>query len=207
MMLLPETFVCLLQMWDGGQLNAVEPHLVCNRVPQVLIQIVNQTLLCQKEDGTWGPEPCPERDAYAILTLLAMTSLPHVNVYELRIQSAIQSGRHALLQCESQWTEPQYLWIEKVIYESSALAETYCISAMNAQFGTHQWTDSFKKTAEKYHKNIIRLSKFLSSLPSLRKEPSWKILISVVEGFSFLPQLLDRDMRFSLDSDQLRTDT
>ena len=190
-MLLAETFVRLLQMWDGGRLNAVEPHLVCSRVPQVLIQIANQTLLCQKGDGTWGPEICPERDAYAILTLLAVTSLPHAKIYELKIQSAIQSGRHALLQCESLWAEPQYLWIEKVIYGSSALAETYCVSAMNAPIGTHQWTDRFKKEAGIHSQKIMRLSKFLSSLPTLRKEPSWKILVSVVEGFSFLPQLLD----------------
>ena len=190
-MLLAETFVKLLQMWDGGQLNAIDPHLVCNRVPQVLIQIVNQTLLCQKGDGTWGPEICPERDAYAILTLLAVTSLPHVKVFELKIQSAIQSGRHALLQCESQWAEPQYLWIEKVTYGSSALAETYCISAMNAKFGTHRWTNSFEKRAGFHSRNIMRLSKFFGSLPTLRMEPSWKILVSVIEGFSFLPQLLE----------------
>lgn len=191
MMLLAETFVRLLQKWDGGQLNAIEPDLVCNRVPQVLIQLVNRKLLSQKSDGTWGPEVCPERDAYAILTLLATTSLPHVRAFELKIQSAIHSGRHALLQCESQWAEPQYLWIEKVIYGSSALAETYCISAMNAKFGTHQWTDRFEKIAGSHSRNIMRLSKFFSSLPTLRKEPSWKILVSVVEGFSFLPQLLD----------------
>ena len=178
-------------MWDGGHLSAVEPHLVCNRVPQVLIQIANHTLLCQERDGTWGPEICPERDAYAILTLLAVTSLPHVKLFGLRIQSAIQSGRHALLQYESQWAEPQYLWIEKVAYGSSALAETYCVSAMNAQIGTHQWTDRFKEAAGIHSQKIMRLSKFFSSLPTLRKEPSWKILVSVVEGFSFLPQLVD----------------
>ena len=191
MMLLAETFVRLLQMWDGGQLNAIEPQLVCNRVPQVLIQIVSQTLLCQERDGTWDPEICPERDAYAILTLLAVTSLPHIRVFELKVQSAIQNGRHALLQCESQWAKPQYLWIEKVTYGSSALAETYCISAMNAKFGTHQWTEMFEKTVGFHSRNIMRLTKLFSSLPTLSKEPSWKILVSVVEGFSFLPQLLE----------------
>ena len=153
---------------------------MCSRVPQVLIQIANQTLLCQKGDGTWGPEICPERDAYAILTLLAVTSLPHAKIYELKIQSAIQSGRHALLQCESLWAEPQYLWIEKVIYGSSALAETYCVSAMNAPIGTHQWTDRFKEEAGIHSQKIMRLSKFFSSLPTLRKEPSWKILVRVI---------------------------
>ena len=85
MMLLAETFLTLLQMWDSGQLNAVEPHLVRNRVPQALIQIAKQTLLCQKRDGTWCADFSPERDAYAILTLLAMTSLPHVKLFELII--------------------------------------------------------------------------------------------------------------------------
>ena len=36
-----------------------------------------------------------------------------------------------------------------------------------------------------------RVPRFSSSLPTLRREPSWKILVSVVEGLSSLPRLLE----------------
>ena len=62
---------------------------------------------------------------------------------------------------------------------------------MNAQIGTHQWTNGYKKAAGIHSQSSTRLSRLSSSLPTLRREPSWKILVSVVEGLSFLPRLLE----------------
>lgn len=66
MMFLAEALTQLLVVWDQGLLKTLPEALIRDRIPVMLPQILNRTLLAQTEGG---PERCPEITAYGILTL------------------------------------------------------------------------------------------------------------------------------------------
>ena len=176
-------------MWDSGRLDIGDLGLIQTRISRVLIQILNQVLLVQNNDGTWDTGKSPEVNAYAILTLVALGCLPQVKQLEYQIQSAINGGRQALMLHEGEWIEARHLWIEKVTYGSSALSESYCLAAMNAPFSSHAWSSKMDQLALINIERIPRMAHFIGSLNKYSNEPRWKILASVIEGFSYLEQL------------------
>ena len=179
----------LLRLWDDAHLELLNRSLIQDRICRVLIQILNQTMMSQNANGTWDSGSSPEITSYSILTLIALKDLPHAKLLEFQIQSAIQSGRQALLLAETRWDEPQYIWVGKVLYGSKILAESYCLAAMHAPVLIHTWNDKVGKIVGMHTKSIVRLSEFFNGLEQYSSEPSWKIVASVVEGFSYLSQL------------------
>ena len=189
MMLLAQTLMRLLRLYDDGSLCIGAEYLIQVRLHVVLIQILNQTLMSQNTDGTWDSNPSPEICAYAILTLVALQCLPQADLLESKTRSAIESGRQALLKSENEWTTPEYIWIEKVTYGSSALSEAYCMAAMNAPCRMLPWNEETKDLIAIPLKQAMMLRVFFNNLPEYLGQPGWKILASVIEGFAYLPQL------------------
>lgn len=189
MMLLAETLMHLVQLWNDGTLELLPQGLVQDRILVVLIQILNRTLFTQHANGSWSVENSPEVNAYSILTLLALQDLPHARPIKSKIQSAIQAGRQVLVQTQHQWDKPQYLWVEKVMYGSSVLAETYCLAAMNSSGSHHVWSDKIEKSITMTTFDAMNLSHFFNRLPEYSDLPGWKIISSVVEGSLYLQQL------------------
>lgn len=75
MMLLAEALAQLLSLWDEGLLEELPETLLPDRIPVVLIQILNRTLLTRHPNGSWGVNDSPETTAYAILTLAVVSPL------------------------------------------------------------------------------------------------------------------------------------
>ncbi|KAI4203864.1 MAG: hypothetical protein LQ350_001486 [Teloschistes chrysophthalmus] len=190
-MLLAQAMMQLMRLWDSCLLKLSSRDLIQLRVCRILIQILNRTLFSQNRKGTWSSEDPSESDAYCLLTLLALDGLPLVALLAMKVRSAIQTGRQALLLSESKWGKPQRIWVGKTMYGSCTLTESYCLAAMNAPFSTHRWEDNVKAIMGPYTRNVLQLCRFFSSLPEYSTDPQWMILASILEGFSFFPQLKD----------------
>lgn len=189
MMLLAEAFVDLLQLWDKGTLKLQPEHLLRDFIPVILIQILNRTLLTQSYEGGRSTHESPEISAYAILTLVAVSTLPWFDLLETEIQSALEAGWRFLSLSQHEWTKPSYIWIEKVTYGSSNLSEAYCLAAMNARKPPVAWSDRVKNLVHISAGSIGKVCEFLSSLKVYQDEAIWKLRASALEGLAFLPRL------------------
>ncbi|MCJ1349833.1 hypothetical protein MMC31_008074 [Peltigera leucophlebia] len=189
MILLAEAFVDLLQLWDKGTLKLQPEHLLRDFIPVILIQILNRTLLTQSSEGGRSTHESPEISAYAILTLVAVSTLPWFDLLGTEIQSALEAERQFLSLSQHEWTKPSYIWIEKVTYGSSNLSEAYCLAAMNARKPPVAWSDRVSNLVHISAGSICKICEFLSSLEVYHGEPIWKLKASALEGLAFLPRL------------------
>jgi len=188
-MLLAEALTRLLYLWDVNVLSDIPDELVRDRIPVVLIQILNQTLLNEASGRGWSSKTSPEILAYRILTLKAVHSLPsHALLYD-SILFDIHSGQQILSQCQDDWAKPAPLWIEKVTYGSTILSEAYCLASMFTLQPSHKWSPRVISLLEMPEKAILKTTKFLGTLTCFQSEPHWKLRASAIEGFTFLPQL------------------
>lgn len=189
MLLLAEGLLHLLQLYDEGRVQMLPEALMQHRIPIVLTQVMNRTLLTQASDGGWSSADSPEITAYAVLTLAVISSLPWIASLTTEVNSAIAAGRRFLWQAQENWTAPQYLWIEKVTFGNSSLSETYCLAAMNVPTFTCSWSGRVKDFATIPEKRIMGLSQFFATLEVFQNEPLWKLKASAIEGCLFLPEL------------------
>lgn len=189
MMLLAEALTELLVVWDKGPLKTLPEELIRDRIPVILIQILNRTLLAQTAAGAWSPNGCPETTAYGILTLKALQSLPWHRSLQEAVVSGIRSGQQFLDQSEDDWIKPAYVWIEKVTYGSARLSEAYCLAAMKDSVTSHAWSERVKSLVNIPEKRLSKLLQLFSSLRDFQNEPRWKLVASALEGYTFLSQL------------------
>lgn len=189
MMLLAEAFIQLLVVWDKGLLKSLPEALLRDRIPVVLIQILNRTLLAQNTSGAWSLEEWPETTAYGVLTLMTVCSLPWYAPLKAIAISAARSGQGFLDQSKAGWTKPAYVWIEKVTFGSAMLSEAYCLAAMKASETSYNWSDDVKGFIDISEKHVSKLIQLFSTLAVFQPEPRWKLTASVVEGSAFLPLL------------------
>ena len=188
MMLLAETLIRLLELCDESVLH-LSPTLLQERMPVVLIQIVNRTLLTQSDVGTWDDEKSPEVTAYGVLTLRALSSLPWLITIKERINFAIEAGQQWLIQSKDNWKQPQHLWIEKVTYGSGRLSEAYCLAAMSPFLSSHVWSEQISGLVKSSQKLGSKISTMVSKIDTYHDQPSWKLNAVVIEGTAFLPLL------------------
>ena len=188
-MLLAEALIRLLELWDTGVLDGLQETLLRDRIYIVLIQILNRTLLAQNPAERSGADHCLEATAYGILTLSAISGVPGIAFHQNEVTSAIQGGQNILDRSRGQWAKPQYLWIEKVTYGSHNLSEAYCLAAMTPPKNCHVWSDKVKNLFHVPEEAVRNNSRFLSTVRIFNAVPFWKIQASVIEGYTFLPQL------------------
>lgn len=157
--------------------------LLQDRIPVTLIQILNQTLMAQSPDGSWGLDRSPETTTYAVLILKSISSIPWADNFVGDILSAVQRGQHFLNNRRGCWTEPQYLWIGKVLYGLPTLSEAYCLAATNYYIRSYIWTENMKASVETPKKAAAKVSHVFYSLQVLQPEPFWKIRACVYKVY------------------------
>lgn len=195
MMLLAESLVRFLELWDKDHIHMSPGALLRDRIPVTLVQILNRTLITQNLDGSWGLKPSLEITAYAVMTLKVIVSLPWLEAIAEGTSSAIVIGQDFLREGIDGWSKPQHLWIEKVTYGSQYLSEAYCLAAVFDQRAFNTWTDRTSDLLAVSKKAATKVSQLLASLRVCRTVPRWKILAYVLEGMSFLPGLLSTGAR------------
>ncbi|KJZ70866.1 hypothetical protein HIM_09731 [Hirsutella minnesotensis 3608] len=81
------------------------------------------------------------------------------------------------------------VWVEKVTYGSTVLAETYCLAASKATPLTFHLGDSVSRFRKVSTCRVDHFVNFFARLPLFSKEPSWRLRASIVEGLMFVPEL------------------
>ena len=188
-MLLMSAFVSLLTLWDKRLLDNLPQDLLRDRIPMVLTQVLNRILITQEPAGFWQSENSLEHTAYSILTLKNVESLPWLAPLRRAITSAIQKGQEFLILSKQSWTDPQFLWIEKVSYGLPSLSEVYCLAAVHSFDHAQFWSGRVCDLIEVPQKALLHLTRFFSTLDMFHNVPQWKIQASLLEGLLFLPQL------------------
>ena len=189
-MLLSQALTRLLHIWDIDKLDAIPDALLRERIPMVLIQILNQTLFARAERAGWATKGFPETTAYEILTLKSVATLPWNSSLHDVVTSAIYSAEFMLSQSKRDWTSPARVWIEKVIYGCDTLSEAYCLAAMRSLHESPSvWGSKVNNLLSISEDAVSKLVKMCSGLQNFRDEPLWRLKASAVEGLAFLPQL------------------
>lgn len=189
-MLLAETLVKLLEVWDRGYLTKLPTALLQDRLPVTLVQLLTRTLNDQAfETATLGEESIEIR-AYAIITLKTLCSLPWPGTLSQEILSRIRQGQQSLDDHRAAAYGPQYVWVEKVTYGSLNLTEAYYLAAMHPPKTEYAWTEKVKKLIPTMPTQEKKITHMFSKLRCFESEPTWKICASVLEGLTFLPQLI-----------------
>ena len=129
-MSMARSLIDLLQAWESGQLPQIQLELLQEKVIPTLFQCLIRTLQSQRTDGAWSRKGPREETSYAVLTLVNLYVLPLAQHFHAQMRSGIDRGRSFLKGSDAQ--KPEYLWIEKVTYGSTNLAETYILVASNA---------------------------------------------------------------------------
>jgi hypothetical protein len=135
-MLLTETLLAALRLWDTGILSDDSTvELITSRIPKMALQMLIRTLSIQIKDGSWASSV--EVTAYGVLTLKRMKSLPWNEDLKTLVDRAISKGIGFLETNESRWDIPDLIWIEKTTYGSSILSQTYCLASVTAFTSSH----------------------------------------------------------------------
>ncbi|KAL9122767.1 MAG: hypothetical protein Q9187_000684 [Circinaria calcarea] len=207
--------VRLLRVWDSGRLSGLSdklaiPSRLSDQIPVVLFQILVRTLRSQDPTVSWGSQS-HETTAYAVLTLVYLSSLPWASALKPEIEAAIASGRLFLGQFISSgsWLEePDQIWIEKVSYGSTVLSQTYCLAAMNAPMADDMWGNAVLDLTSVPLKSVEGFLHFFSRLPLFQtpEKSKWKLRSLLIEGYLFLPRLkrISRDIfpRYKMTEDK-----
>ena len=189
MMLLAQALTQLLRAWDTGLLKTLPEALLRDRIPVILIQILNRTLLAQTASGAWGFQERSETTAYGILTLVTIYSIPWLTPLQDIATFAARSGQEYLERSQASWTKPSYNWVEKVTYGSARLSEAYCLAAMKVSQASYKWSNEMVCLIDMPKEPVSKLVQLFSTLESFQSEPRWKLMASVLEGYAFLSQL------------------
>ena len=182
-MLFTQALLHLLKLWDDGLLSSLPVDLT-ERIPVILCQILIRTLKSQNSDGSWGPTQ--EETAHSVLTLARLSSITFPDPLQLRIMSAVESGREYLRSCHG---KPEYLWIEKVTYYLDTLSEGYCLAALNISTPPLHLSYKIGAMFAVPMEKITKFTKFYSQLPLFKGSAQWKIQAFLIEGHLFQPLL------------------
>jgi hypothetical protein len=188
-MLMSQSLMKLLEMWDEELLPGLDGDLIHNELPLVLFQALSRTLQRQRASGFWGRTDSPEETAYSLLAIAALSSLPFITPLDEDIQNAIHKGRTALESLTVAVSTAEYLWIEKVTYSSPILCETYILAALHATAQLEKHVYRHQPTEVINMKKVNKFLPFYQKLRTIGTLPAWRIRISLMEGCLFAPFL------------------
>jgi hypothetical protein len=188
-MLMSQSLMKLLEMWDKEILPGLNGDLIHDELPLVLFQALSRTLQRQRASGFWGKTDSPEETAYSLLAIAALSSLPFIRPLDEDIQNAIHKGRAALESLTGAVSTAEYLWIEKVTYSSPILCETYILAALHATAQLEKHVFRHQPTEVMNMKKVNKFLPFYQKLLTIGALPAWRIRISLMEGCLFTPFL------------------
>src|SRR2546423_3846241 len=188
-MLMSQSFVKMLEMWDKDLLPGVDADLIHIEIPRVLFQALSRTLQRQQANGFWGRTDSAEETAYSLLAIAALASLPFVRPVDEDIENAVRKGRLALESLTGAISTAEYLWIEKVTYSSPILYEAYILAALNATNQLENYVYRHQPTDQINIKKVNKFLPFYQKLLTIGTLPAWRIRISLMEGCLFAPFL------------------
>ena len=161
-------------------------------MPIVVIQILGKIISSQNDDGSWGLQNSADSTTYAVLALTTIINLPYLQVLKAEGQHAIEKGRQALLLMRDLWTKPIYPRFSRGDAEPSIILEAYSLAAIEKAPVEHSSSEKTMMIAEKQTQEVLKFSKYFSSLHYMKGESFSMIKATILEGTFYIPLLKSR---------------
>ncbi|KAL9051002.1 MAG: hypothetical protein Q9162_006297 [Coniocarpon cinnabarinum] len=189
-MLLAQAIVKALVYWEAGQLTQLDGTGALDDMILVAFRLLVRLLITQNKEGSWGSRGAREETSYAILALTNLAGLQLATFLKQQIHAAFDQGRQFLETSHPDaLQEPEFLWVEKVLYASSNLSEAYRIAILQSVSAPLQNLSLGKDIAHVDAGKMAKFAVFSQKIPMLAREPRWLTLASWLEGQLFLPKL------------------
>lgn len=186
------------ELWDSEIIlnDGVQPEFettVREDIPLITLQMLIRTLSSQTDDGSWSNSA--EITAYALITIRYLIDLPWCTLIGIddHVRHSFDRGAEFL---RREPPTPAFVWVEKVTYGTSLLAEAYCLAARNIHGKTsgssaYSWGPKLRDITSNIvaPKKLEGFAHFFGRLPLFSKEPLWRLRSSIVEGYMLLPNL------------------
>lgn len=163
-----------------------------DQISIVVVQILAKIISSQNEDGLWGPHDSVDSTTYALLTLITIVHLPYLQIVSVEAQYAIERGRQALFLMRDLWTKPSYPFSGTDGAESSVILEAYALAAMKKALVEHSSSEKTLLTADKRTQQVLKFSRYFSSLQYMQKQSFPMIKATILEGVFYIPLLKSR---------------
>ncbi|GKZ36717.1 hypothetical protein AbraIFM66950_007914 [Aspergillus brasiliensis] len=187
-MLFAHALVRLLHVRGQGSLPSLPSELVESRVPIAVCQVLSRAIRKQSKNGSWRGSA--ERTAYMILLLAHVLKLPWPQTVRQLVSDSICRGRDYLAAHTDDWTDGDYIWIEKVTYKLPILAETYILAAMKISLDQGcTWTSKLLQLFDVPKKKVQAMSLFFGHIPVLQNASDDTILLAVIEATFYTRRL------------------
>lgn len=204
-MLMAKAFMRLIRLWEQGFVPVPDDPSMRDRVIISLFQALTRTLQSQNTDGSWGSGQRCETTAYAVITLIKLTSLSSAPRVKMQSILAIKNGRDYLSKNYLPYSEPELVWTGKTTSGSSTLHQAYILAALQAPIPKQQSGPTIESHFEIPLAKVTIHTKYHGRQAWFANTPEWLIQASLIEGHLFLPQM--RDVRYAVfPSDDLADD-
>ncbi|KAK7751443.1 hypothetical protein SLS62_006528 [Diatrype stigma] len=187
-----QAFTDLLALIDNGALLDLFDGELKGRIGITVFQSCLRTLLGQRENGSWNNSI--EQTSYGVLILAEARRLSYFEDIQDQLECSIRSAVDFIVSFDEGPLD--YLWIEKVTYRSSLLADAYILAALKASTFSR---DSAVTNAVGYSvrdkvssTKMAGYIKLVRSTPMFSKLPKWEIQASFLEASLFQPLLRAR---------------
>ena len=195
-MLMSDAFTRLIELRDQRLVPTLDDPIFKDKVFLCLFQALTRTLQTQNSDGSWGTGLRSETTAYALLTLIRLSSLSSAPRVKLQLGQAIDKARSFLSKSFHPNQGPEQLWKEKSLSGSRILSQAYVLAAQRA---TAKQALPGKSIENRFGIPIAKIAiqtKYYGRQPWFMDVPEWLIQAFLVEGRLFLPQL--KDVRYAV---------
>lgn len=180
-MLLTKALIRVMTSWSEGKLPGFPANLIKEDISIILIQVLVRTLITQNADGSWGDPHSCEETAYAVITISQLDAMLFDSPVRLQADSGLENGRRYLSEKLNADHEAEQLWVEKVLYGSAILSQSYILAALNS---------AYKRTSSKLgelacSEEILKSYRFYKKLPMFSDTPEWRLNGALFESSLF----------------------
>jgi hypothetical protein len=139
-MLFMQASVLILEKHNTGHVENLASKGFTERIPGAICRLLSQTLLDQRPNGSWNDSL--EVTSYSIITLGYALSLPWGPALKDDLRDSLRHGQDYVQTKYSNPDKTDFLWIEKVSYQSPLLHSVYCSAALHLHVVEVPWTQS-----------------------------------------------------------------
>lgn len=195
-MLFVQVSVLILEKHNACYVENFASKRFVQRILGAICRLLSQTLSDQKSNGSWNDSL--EITSYSIITVGYGLSLPWGAALKDHLWDSIRQGQDYVRAKYSSPDKTDFLWVEKVSYQSLLLHSVYCSAALHLHVVDVLWTPSIADGFTLPQGSLEKTRYLVSSLPLFRGVKFASLELVLVEARLMAAQLnLFRNSLFS----------
>jgi hypothetical protein len=195
-MLFVQVSVLILEKHNAGHVENLSSKGFIERISEAICRLLSQTLSDQKPNGSW--DDSLEITSYNIITLGYVLSLPWGAMLKDQLRESMRQGQDYVRAKYSNPDKTDFLWIEKVSYQSLLLHSVYCSAALHFHVVEVPWISSIVDSFTLPQGSLKKTRYLISSIPLFQGVKFASLEVVLVEARLMTAQLnLSRNSLFS----------